>query len=318
MQRRSFVPGAALATAAALAATLTACTGGTGTGGGSADTKSGDTAATVQSAEPGKYKTLPEPCRLPSKGTLRKLLPPGGTESPQDADKIYAGTADITYDTDRRVGCRWKREASDGIRHLTLDFERVVSYDPAVSDDDKAQTVYAKKELAADLPSGTSASPSSPTPSADKDGKGEEGDKGDKGAEGNADDKGDKGDKGSGDQEAGKVTAGGKASPVPTTPSSPSAPSTAPTGKGASDAPGSALAPRVLDGLGDAAFLNDKLITADSGVHRDVTIVFRSSNVIVTLAYDQWSTDKTALPDSKDLQDKAQALAQELADHFNE
>ncbi|WP_106968939.1 hypothetical protein, partial [Streptomyces monomycini] len=152
MQRRSFVPGTALATVAALAATLTACTDGSGSGGGSADTKGGGAAATSASAEPGKYKTLPEPCGLPSKGILRRLLPPGGTESPQDADKVYAGTADITYDTDRRVGCRWKREAPDGTRHLTLDFERVVSYDPAVSDDDKAQTVYGKKELAAELP----------------------------------------------------------------------------------------------------------------------------------------------------------------------
>ncbi|KOG53465.1 hypothetical protein ADK76_27675 [Streptomyces griseoflavus] len=292
MQRRSFVPGAALATAAALAATLTSCTGGSGSGGGATDTKGGDTAATTQSAEPGKYRTLPEPCGLPSRNTLRRLLPPGGEESPRDAEKVYAGTADITYDTDRRVGCRWKREAPDGTRHLSVDFERVVSYDPAVSDDDKAQNVYAKKELAAELPAGTGSA--KPTPSAkdkDKDGK--------PGADGDGED-------------AGKAAAGGKASPAPT--GSPSgSPSTDP-----SASPGSPVAPRVLDGLADAAFLNDKLITADSGVHRDVTIVFRSSNVIVTITYDRWSADKAALPDSKDLQDKAQALAQELADRFND
>ncbi|MFD7665277.1 hypothetical protein [Streptomyces sp. NPDC059788] len=297
MQRRSFVPGAALATAAALAATLTSCTGSPGSGSGAVDTKSGDSAATSPSAEPGKYKTLPEPCGLPAKGTLRRLLPPGGTESPQDAEKVYAGTAEITYDTDRRVGCRWKREAPDGIRHLSLDFERVVSYDPAVSDDDKAQNLYGKKELAAQLPAGQGSS--TPTPSADKDKPGT-------GADG-----GRTGD-GDGDQGTGKGTDGGKASPAPT-----GSPSTPASGS-ASDAPGSSTAPRVLDGLGDAAFLNDKLITADSGVHRDVTVVFRSSNVIVTIAYDQWSADKTKLPDSRDLQDKAQALAQELVDRFNE
>ncbi|WP_053696284.1 hypothetical protein [Streptomyces sp. NRRL F-5755] len=294
MQRRSFVPGAALATAAALAATLTSCTGGSGSGGGATDTKGGDTAATTQSAEPGKYRTLPEPCGLPSRNTLRRLLPPGGEESPQDAEKVYAGTADITYDTDRRVGCRWKREAPDGTRHLSLDFERVVSYDPAVSDDDKAQNVYAKKELAAELPAGTGSAKPTPTPSAkDKGGDGKPGTDGD-------------------GQGTGKVTDGGKASPAPT--GSPSgSPSTDP-----SASPGSPVAPRVLDGLADAAFLNDKLITADSGVHRDVSIVFRSSNVIVTITYDRWSADKAALPDSKDLQDKAQALAQELADRFND
>ncbi|GCD44792.1 hypothetical protein [Streptomyces paromomycinus] len=296
MQRRSFVPGTALATVAALAATLTACTGGSGSGSGSADTKGGGAAATSASAEPGKYKTLPEPCGLPSKGILRRLLPPGGTESPQDADKVYAGTADITYDTDRRVGCRWKREAPDGTRHLTLDFERVVSYDPAVSDDDKAQNVYGKKELAAQLPSGGTST--SPTPSSDK---GDQSGKPD----------GDRTDNPGGDQESGKTAAGGKASPAPSSP--PPSPSGSP-----SDTPGSDIAPRILDGLADAAFLNDKLVTADSGVHRDVTIVFRSSNVIVTLSYDQWSADKTRLPDSRDLQEKAQALAQELADRFNE
>lgn len=315
MQRRSFVPGTALATVAALAATLTACTGGSGSGSGSADTKGGGAAATSASAEPGKYKTLPEPCGLPSKGILRRLLPPGGTESPQDADKVYAGTADITYDTDRRVGCRWKREAPDGTRHLTLDFERVVSYDPAVSDDDKAQNVYGKKELAAQLPSGgTSTAPTS-TPSSDKDGKDGKDDKDDRNGQGAQNDAPGQDGKPGGDQEAGKTAAGGKASTAPSSPppSPPASPSRNP-----SDAPGSDIAPRVLDGLADAAFLNDKLITADSGVHRDVTIVFRSSNVIVTIAYDQWSADKTTLPDSRDLQEKAQALAQELADRFNE
>ncbi|WP_238783561.1 hypothetical protein [Streptomyces monomycini] len=311
MQRRSFVPGTALATVAALAATLTACTDGSGSGGGSADTKGGGAAATSASAEPGKYKTLPEPCGLPSKGILRRLLPPGGTESPQDADKVYAGTADITYDTDRRVGCRWKREAPDGTRHLTLDFERVVSYDPAVSDDDKAQTVYGKKELAAELPAGGKSATPTPTAPSGKD------ERGDQSGQGDQSGKPDGGQDGSpgGDQEAGKAAAGGKASPAPTSPpaSSPSSPPASP-----SDAPGSDIAPRILDGLADAAFLNDKLITADSGVHRDVTIVFRSSNVIVTLSYDQWSADKTTLPDSRDLQEKAQALAQELADRFNE
>ncbi len=74
----------------------------------------------------------------------------------------------------------------------------------------------------------------------------------------------------------------------------------------------------MLDDLGDAAFLNDKLITADSGVHRDVTVVFRTSNVIVTIGYDQWSTDKSMLPESQELQDRARSLAGELVERFNE
>ncbi|MCZ0971310.1 hypothetical protein O1L55_07050 [Streptomyces albulus] len=53
-------------------------------------------------------------------------------------------------------------------------------------------------------------------------------------------------------------------------------------------------------------------------MHRDITVVFRTSNVIVTLTYDQWSTDKTQLPESQELQDKARSLAGELADSLSE
>lgn len=66
---------------------------------------------------------------------------------------MYEGTPAGTFDTDRRVGCSWKSEAADASRSVTIDFERVVSYDPAVSDEDRAREVYAKKEEAADLPS---------------------------------------------------------------------------------------------------------------------------------------------------------------------
>ena len=55
---------------------------------------------------------------------------------------MYEGTATVTYDTDRKVGCRWKSDAQDASGHLSVDFERVVSYDPAVSDDDRAREVY--------------------------------------------------------------------------------------------------------------------------------------------------------------------------------
>lgn len=53
-------------------------------------------------------------------------------------------------------------------------------------------------------------------------------------------------------------------------------------------------------------------------MHRDVTVVFRTSNVIVTLTYDQWSTDKTMLPESQELQDKARSLAGELSESLSE
>ncbi|MFI9359281.1 hypothetical protein ACWGLP_20120 [Streptomyces lydicus] len=296
MARKSFVPGAALVAAAALAAGLAGCSGGSSSGGGAADAKSGDAAAATQAAEPGRYQTLPEACGLPSHSTLRAMLPGDGQRmSSADAEKLYAGQADITYDTDRRVGCHWTRETTEGTRHLSLDIQRVVSYDASVSDDDKAQGIYDGKELAAQIPSGgTDSGAPTPSPSATGKSKGTT-------ADGVANAAGKPG---------GKATAAGKGGKA--TPGTPSST----TGTGTD--PGGSTAPRVLDGLGDAAFLDDKLATADSGVHRDVTVVFRTSNVIVTLTYDQWSTDKMMLPDSQELQDKARSLAGELADNLSE
>ncbi|MEU8683979.1 hypothetical protein [Streptomyces sp. NPDC048611] len=306
MPRKPFVPGAALVVAAALAAGLTACTGGSGSDGEDGDAKSGGTSTSSQAAEPGRYQTLPEACGLPARGTLRDLLPGDGQQlSRTDAKKIYGGQPDITYDTDRRVGCRWTRETTAGTRHLGLDIQRVVSYDAAVSDDDKAQGIYDSKELDAQIPPGGagSASPGSPSPSASKGGKGKEQGKGTT-TNSAPDAKGEKGE--------------AAASGSPSAASSPSGDAGADPSADPSAGLGDSTAPRVLDDLGDAAFLNDKLVTADSGVHRDVTVVFRTSNVIVTLTYDQWSTDKAKLPDSQELQDKARSLAGELSDSLSE
>ncbi|ARF56098.1 hypothetical protein [Streptomyces gilvosporeus] len=291
--RKSFVPGAAVVAAAALAVGLTGCTAGSGSADGSADAKGGDATASSQSAEPGRYQTLPEACRLPARSTVRSLLPGDDQQlSQEDADKIYAGQPDVTYDTDRRVGCHWKRETTEGTRHLALDIVRVVSYDSSVSDDDRAQEIYSGKERAAEIPSDGSATPGSPTPST----------KGSPEAKGATPDESTPKNKATSKAKGGKKGASDTASPS----------------TGASASPDGSTAPRVLGGLGDAAFLNDKLATADSGVHRDVTVVFRTSNVIVTITYDQWSTDKTNLPQSQELQDKARSLADELAESLSE
>ncbi|MFD5395632.1 hypothetical protein ACFWJW_15580 [Streptomyces sp. NPDC127097] len=305
MPRKPFVPGAALVVAAALAAGLTACTGGSGSDGEEGDAKSGGTSTSSQAAEPGRYQTLPEACGLPARGSLRGMLPGDGQHLSRDeAKKIYDGQPDITYDTDRRVGCRWTRETTAGTRHLSLDIQRVVSYDAAVSDDDKAQGIYDSKAQAAKIPSGGNGSPSpvDPSPSATK-GKGEE-----KG--------GDEG-KGAGTGTTTNSSTDKKEQTPSGSPSGASSPSADP-GADPSAGLSDSTAPRVLDDLGDAAFLNDKLVTADSGVHRDVTVVFRTSNVIVTLTYDQWSTDKTMLPESQELQDKARSLAGELSESLSE
>ncbi|MGW5275828.1 DUF3558 domain-containing protein [Streptomyces sp. NPDC004044] len=259
----AYVPGAAL-----LAALVVGCSAGTGTDGSAADSRPGGPTASP-AAPAGKYRTLPDPCRSVAHSTLEDLLP-GVAELPEDQqEKAYAGTAAVTYDTDRRVGCTWKAEAPDSSRSLSLDFERVVSYDTSVSDDDRADEVYGKKEAAAHLPPSASDSPS--------------------------------------DSPSDSVSPSG------------SAPSDGETDGKSGDGATEDLQPRVLDNLGDAAYLDDLLIQAGSNAqHRTVSVVFRTSNAIVTVQYTEQPAHSTEIPDSKELQEKAQALARKLVDKFSE
>lgn len=266
----AYVPGAVL-----IAALVAGCSAGGEGDASTTDSKPGTLAASA--APPGKYRTLPEPCRALSPSTLKDLLP-GAAQLPEaQQEKVYEGTPAGTFDTDRRVGCAWKSDAPEGSRSLSVDFERVVSYDPAVSDDDRAREVYAKKESAADLPaSGLTA------------------------------------DSGNGGGDAKDGAKDGAASPGPgVTPSA--------GADGGAGAPAEDLRPRVLDSLGDSAFLDDALTRAGSTAqHRTVSVVFRTSNVIVTIAYTVQPALPTEVPDSKELQDKAQALGQKLVDRFSE
>ncbi|MEU5715318.1 DUF3558 domain-containing protein [Streptomyces sp. NPDC020403] len=272
----AYVPGVAL-----LAALVAGCSAGSDADDTRADSKAGS--PTVSAAPPGKYRTLPESCRAVPRTTLRDLLP-GAAELPEEQqEKVYEGTAAVTYDTDRKVGCRWKSDAPDASRNLSIDFERVVSYDPAVSDDDRAREVYAAKEDAAGLPA----------------------------ASGTTD-----------------VATGAPGTPSHGSPGGPASatPTTEPSGDGGPDAgtegstgPDEALQPRLLDGLGDAAFLDDVLARAGSTTqHRTVSVVFRTSNVIVTVLYSEQPAVVAKVPDSRELQDKAQALARNLAETLNE
>lgn len=275
----------AYASGAVLIAALAAgCSSGTGTDDSATDSKPGAVASST--APPGRYRTLPEACRSIAPATLKDLLP-GAAELPEaQQEKVFDGSPAVTYDTDRRAGCRWKTEAPDGARSLSVDFERVVSYDPAVSDDDRARAVYAKKEEAADLPS-ASALP---------------------------------GGTGNSTPDSSSGTASGK-------PGKDAGKSTAADGKTGGDTTdggtdGStveSLQPRVLDSLGDGAFLDDLLTRAGSTAqHRTVSVVFRTSNVIVTIQYTAQPALSTEVPDSKELQEKAQALGRKLVDRFSE
>ena len=277
MQRKAYVSGVAVL----LAVVLAGCTSGSGGGDQPDDSKAGGSATTAPAAQPGKYRTLPEPCGAVSHDTLDTLLP--GIEQATDdeqREKEYAGEATQTFDTDRRVGCRWKVESTSATDHLLIDFERVVSYDNAVSDDSKAGDIYATRETAADLPAPATSSGDTTTESTES------------------------------PESADSASDGG---------SSESATPSDAAGAGASPSETPAdLQPRTLDGLGDEAFLNDKLSSSGSTAQqRTVTVVFRTSNVIVTIVYDEQPTASVEAPDSKEMQDRARSLAQKLVSTFN-
>ncbi|TKT02115.1 DUF3558 domain-containing protein [Streptomyces lasalocidi] len=272
MQRKAYVTGVA----ALLAALLAGCTGGSDDGGSDDNSKSGQAGTVTAPAQPGKYATLPEPCGAVPRGTLDALLP-GVRLLPdqQQREAAYDGSPTLTFDTDRKVGCRWKVESSDATDHLSVDFERVVSYANAVSDDAQAEQLFAEERDAADLPEPAPSGTGGGTPSAS----------------------------------VSTSPAGAASAPASGTPS-PSASASASSSAASAD-----LQPRTLDDLGDEAFLNDVLSSSGSTAkQRTITVAFRTSNVIVTLQYEEQPATVGAVPDSKEMQDKARKLASQLAD----
>ncbi|WP_328439191.1 DUF3558 domain-containing protein [Streptomyces sp. NBC_00444] len=290
MQRKAYVSGVA----ALLAALLAGCTGGSDDGGPTDNSNPGDTGNAAAEAQPGRYRTLPEPCGAVSQETLDSLLP--GVRQLTDEEQrenAYAGNPTQTFDTDRKVGCRWKVESTEATDHLLVDFERVVSYDNAVSDDSEAESLFATREEAADLPEPTVSATASTS----------ESESGSEDAEADAD----------ADAESASPSDSASQSTSPST-APPSGSSTADPSSSPSATP-SDLQPRLLDGLGDEAFLDDMLSSAGSTARqRTVTVAFRTSNVIVTIQYEEQPATVGVVPDSKEMQDRAQKLASQLAD----
>ncbi|WP_189150985.1 DUF3558 domain-containing protein [Streptomyces lacrimifluminis] len=285
MQRKAYVPGVA----ALLAALLAGCTSGSGGDDTAEDAKPGDSGTTTAAAQPGRYLTLPEPCVAVGQGTLDSLLP--GIRQITDEDQreeAYEGESTLTYNTDRKVGCRWKVESTDAADHLLVDFERVVSYDNSVSDDSEATDLFATKVVAADLPEPAATESATATESA---------------------------------SESAPPSASASGSPSSssssTTPTGTASPSASPDAEADAES-AAALQPRLLDGLGDEAFLDDELTPAGSTAQqRTVTVAFRTSNVIVTIEYVEQPTTLGTVPDSKEMQDRAQKLASQLAGAFD-
>jgi hypothetical protein len=264
VQRKAYVSGVA----ALLAVLLVGCTGGSSDDSSTDNSNPGDAGTASAAAQPGKYRTLPEPCSAVSQGTLDSLLP--GIKQITDEeqrDKAYEGEATQTFDTDRKVGCRWKADSTDATDRLYVDFERVVSYRNAVSDDSEAEKVFATQEAAADLPEPATSSTDSGSSSAS----------------------GDVGESSASASESASDSASPSATP-------------------------SSLLPRTLSDLGDEAFLDDALSGSGSTAQqRTVTVAFRTSNVIVTIEYEEQPTPVGTVPDSKEMQDRAASLADTLA-----
>ncbi|MFB6838208.1 DUF3558 domain-containing protein [Streptomyces sp. NPDC056361] len=304
MQRKRYAPGRTGSTArTAVALTsvlglglglgLTGCSAGAPADDITVDAKAGPAAPV---APPGRYRTLFEPCGSVPQATLKDLLPGAASLPDTERDKAYRGTAAVTYDTDRRVGCTWRADSPDASHRLTLDIERVVSYDTTISDADRAQSVFTARQLEAGIPLAPTAPPSptatapTPTPTAT----------------------------------ATKATTGAPLT-TPGKPPATKAPTTGatPSGTGSADpAPTSTstgLEPRLLDDLGDIAYLDDTLGKVGANGHqRAVSVVFRTSNVIVTISYREQTTGSTEAPDSTELQEKARNLARLLAERLEE
>ncbi|GAA3165269.1 MULTISPECIES: DUF3558 domain-containing protein [Streptomyces] len=281
MQRKAYVPGVAVL----LAAVLAGCTGSPDDAGRADDSNPGSAGTATQAAQPGRYATLPEPCGVVEDRTLRELLP--GIDELADEtrrQKAYAGEATLTYDTDRTVGCRWKVESSEATDHLLIDLERIVSYDNAVSDDAQAEQLFAEKRTAAQLPEPKVTESGSPDTDA-----------------------------------SAEASSSPSGSPSASASGSPSGSASASDGTASPSAAPSDLQPRVLDDLGDEAFIDDELSSSGSTAkQRTVTVAFRTSNVIVTIEYAEQPMTVGVVPDSKEMQDRARKLASELADSLSD
>ncbi|MET9442994.1 DUF3558 domain-containing protein [Streptomyces sp. NPDC006610] len=284
MQRTAYVSGVA----ALLAALLAGCTGASDDGAteDGANPESGANASAP--AEPGRYRTLPEACAAVGEDTLETLLPGIlGIPDGEQRERAYAGEPTPTFDNDRKVGCRWKVESASATNHLRVDFERVVSYDAAVSDETEAEGVFAAKRQAANLPEPSASAPASDTASPAQASDGEASPEDDAAPASAPSDE---------DSPSGEGSPSGTASPSPT-----------------------ALQPRTLDDLGDEAFLNDVLGSSGSTARqRTVTVAFRTSNVIVTVEYEEQPATVGVEPDSEEMQDRARKLAARLDDSLSD
>jgi hypothetical protein len=230
----------------------------------------------TEPAEAGQFTALPEPCGAVDEETLRALLPGGDPE-------MYEGVPTPTYDAGRRVGCEWRGAAETTTHQLVVDLERVISYDPEISDDDQAALEF--DELAVDAGVSLDGSETGTETGETETGTGStatDGTDESEGLEGSEEDA----------LEEGYTEA-------PTSPEG-------------------ALANRPLDDIGHAAYIDDQLTSGNASARREVEVAFRNANVIVTVNYTVSTSVAGEAPESATLQEGAQTVAQQLAGGFDD
>ncbi len=286
MQRKAYVPGVA----ALLAALLAGCTGGSGDGATADDSNPGQPGVATEAAEPGKYRTLPEPCGAVGDKALGSLLP--GLEEIADEEqrkKAYAGEA--TLAVRHRPQGRLPLEGGFGGRHQPpLRGLRAGGVVRQLRERrQRGRALFAQQVESADLPEPTVSESESGSESA------------------------------SGSAPGVRVAVRHRTVPArPPPPASAPASSTAPSSSASAGATPGELQPRLLDDLGDEAFVDDELSSSGSdgeAAHGDCGVphVERRGDHRVRGAVG----DSRSRAGQLEMQDMARNLASQLADSLS-
>jgi hypothetical protein len=315
VRRTAITTRAGALSAAVLLLGLTACNTGFN---GNDGVNGGSSPATSPVSQPGRYSGLPEPCGAPEQDRLAALLP-GADAAALTGDSL------ATYDNGRRAACDWASEDAGTSYQLTVDFLRVISYDPEISDNDQAALDFADRADQAAIPrSGDTRDEDDGDAEAGPD----DGDTAEPGATGDTGDTGedpDTDESATGDGDDGSET-GTATDPDDTTdpdadPDPGDGTGTGTAGEPAEDLNGATrptgeLAPRLLDGIGNAAYIDDRL--SEDGTRREISLVFHTANVIVVIDYSMSAGEAARLPRSAALQETVRALAGQVTGRFED
>ncbi|GAB3124072.1 hypothetical protein GCM10027160_45090 [Streptomyces calidiresistens] len=311
MRRMAFIAGAALP--GILLVTLLSCSSDLGE-----DVGNGTGNGTGPATSAGRYSTLPEPCGAVDRELLTALLP-------EAAEETLAGVPRATFNTARRVGCVWEVRGDRGTHRLSVDFLRVVSYDPGVSDEEQAERDFVAAAEAAGLdlrPEPEEEPDASPPPGTGGTDGGEDDGSQDTGGTGRPD------GEAPGTEETGSAdgddrdSEGSTATPDPRGTGGDTDPDdtgdTGDAGDGDTGDTGEDTGPRLVENTGQEAWLDDRLATDADGSLREIVVTFRTSNAIVTVTLAEDFGPGGVLPQDAEARDRTVELARRLAVRFEE